>query len=199
MPRADIERLLDRPRTAAATGPVAERQVLAGKGPKPQVGFREDLARPGATAAGWVAIVADCAAICKFGDMGKQPALEISQALLDVLWADPPPCDQILAAALDRLVAATHDVAEVDGLADFEPSPENDWRALYDEIGKRFPNYGYYTMASPMEANDQATFTADAVDDLADITRELRDVVWRGQTFGRDEAAWQFRFSYEIH
>lgn len=146
-----------------------------------------------------MAVVADYAAICKFGDMGKQPALEISQAFLDVLWADPPPCDQILAAALDRLIAATHDVAEVDGLADFEPSPENDWRALYDEIGKRFPNYGYYTMASPMEASDQATFTADAVDDLADITKELRDVVWRGQTFGRDEAAWQFRFSYEIH
>lgn len=40
-------------RIATAIGPVAERQVLAGKGQKPQVGFRDDLARPGVTESGW--------------------------------------------------------------------------------------------------------------------------------------------------
>ncbi|MCW1987697.1 UNVERIFIED_ORG: hypothetical protein M2348_003447 [Sphingomonas sp. R1F5B] len=96
-------------------------------------------------------------------------------------------------------MAATHDVAVVDGQDVFKPSPEGDWQALYKEVGERFPDYGHYTVASPLEAVEGACMIGDAIDDLADITKDLREVLWRGNNFGPDEATWHFRFAYETH
>jgi hypothetical protein len=131
--------------------------------------------------------------------MEKQSALKIAKAFLDVLWADPPPGDQELAIGLDRLLAATHDVDVVERVDVYTPSPTGDWQALYKEIGARFPDYGYYAVASPLEVVADACMTGDAIDDLADITKDLREVLWRGEALGSDEATWHFRFAYETH
>jgi hypothetical protein len=131
--------------------------------------------------------------------MQTQSAVELAQAFLDILWADPAPNDQALAIALDRLLAATHDVAEGDVEDVSTPSPESDWQALYKEVREHFPDYGYYAVASPLEAIAEACMTGDVIDDLADITKDLREVLWRGDAFGSDEANWHFRFAYETH
>jgi hypothetical protein len=120
--------------------------------------------------------------------MQTQSAVEVARAFLDILWADPAPNDQALAIGLDRLLAATHDVAEGDAEDVFTPSPESDWQALYKEVGERFPDYGYYAVASPLDSIAEACMTGDVIDDLADITKDLREVLWRGHAFGSDEA-----------
>jgi len=131
--------------------------------------------------------------------MPDETAAEIAQTFLDVLWADTPPSDAQLAAALDRLLAASHDVLPDDGADGDVTPPQDEWSNLYKQIGVRFPDYGYYSVANPLTLGDASVTVGDAIDDLADLTQDLQQVVWRGQHVGASEAAWYFRLMYEAH
>ncbi|SFS03829.1 protein of unknown function [Sphingomonas jatrophae] len=100
--------------------------------------------------------------------------------------------------ALDRLLAAVHDVPEAEP-ADAEVArTDRDWTSVYGQIATRFPAYGLYAVSSPL-ALGEAAMTGDAIDDLADLTEDLREVLWRGEQSGPDDAAWYLRFMYEAH
>jgi hypothetical protein len=131
--------------------------------------------------------------------MSDRSAADVARAFLEVVWAEIAPDDAQLAAALDRLLAASHDVPPADGADGDVGPPGDDWSGLYKEVGARFPDYGYYTIASPLDVGEAAVMTGDAIDDLADLTSDLRNVVWRGEHLGADDAAWYFRLMYEVH
>jgi len=125
-------------------------------------------------------------------------ATAVAQSFLSVLWADNPPTDLELLVAVDRLLAAVHEVLPASPNDDEVELPERNWTAVYDEIAARFPTYGFYAVADPRTLGE-APMTGDAIDDLADITNDLRQVLWHGERSGPDEAGWYFRFSYETH
>jgi hypothetical protein len=69
----------------------------------------------------------------------------------------------------------------------------------YTEVGARFPNLGYYASADPATVLDEKATVGDAIDDLIDIVRELREVSWRYDALGADDAHWHFRLMFESH
>jgi hypothetical protein len=121
-------------------------------------------------------------------------AIDIAQSFLDVVWADVPPTDAELLAAVDRLLVAVHDVPDTEPDGADADLPKRDWETVYKQIAARFPAYGLYAVADPLASRDAAMMTGDAIDDLADLTSDLREVLWRGDQCGPDEAAWYLRF-----
>lgn len=79
--------------------------------------------------------------------------------------------------------------------AEVEP-PAVDRPALFQEVAHRFPNCGLYLIADPLAPIDDDWLLADAVDDIADITKDLREVIWRDESLGPDAADWHFRLMY---
>jgi len=112
------------------------------------------------------------------------------------MWDEPIPTDAALTAALDRLVAAYHATPDV-GPSDCDiDAPRNGGPTLYQEVGARFPDYGYYPLADPMDEPPAASGTGDAIDDLGDITLDMREVVWLADHVGADDAHWSFRLHF---
>ena len=131
--------------------------------------------------------------------MQSRTAVEVAQEFLTVLWADATPDDAHLAKALDRLLAASHDVEPADGVDCDVVPPKEEWSELYKQVSVRFPDYGRYAVANSLTLEEGRLITGDPIDDLTDLTTDLRQVVWRGDNFGPDEAAWYFRLMYEVH
>jgi hypothetical protein len=128
--------------------------------------------------------------------METSPAIEAARHLLSVIWDGSTPTDEELAAALDRLAGAYHLAPPgVASALDVDP-PEDDWTALHQQVAARFPTYGLYPVADTTAAMDQALMMGDAADDLADITRDLRETIWRFDNLGVQDAHWSLQLLY---
>ncbi len=102
--------------------------------------------------------------------------------------------------ALDELAFAYHFslVTELtDDDAQVEPPgyPEG----LYHAVAERFPDLGLYAVSNPTELKAQELMVGDAVDDLADIVRDLQEVIWRAENQSEQGARWYFRLLFQIH
>jgi hypothetical protein len=131
--------------------------------------------------------------------------IEAVRRYLDLLASEPPEGGALpaLARALDRLALAYHgtEAMALDGSETPDP-PRQDYQKLRDQAVLCFPELGYYHSPSslPFEVEEQATLTlGDGIDDVADITGEMAEILWRWQNNGPADAAWYFRFSYEAH
>ena len=128
--------------------------------------------------------------------MTRSPAVDAAQHFLSMVLEGTPPGPGALARALDGLAIAYHQTPESEP-ADVELAPpEQDGSELYRQIAARFPDYGLYPTVDPLASVDQRTMMGDAIDDLADITRDLREVVWRCVHLGVDDAHWYYRLHY---
>lgn len=123
-------------------------------------------------------------------------AADIARDFLALVWDDAPPDDTALGRALDRLLAESHDVPEAAPAGTGRDPPALDGTALYREAGDRFPDYGFYPIGDPLGAVTDDLMLADAIDDLVDLTRDLREVIWRDAHLGPDDAAWYFRLMF---
>lgn len=128
--------------------------------------------------------------------MQPSPAVEAARHFLNVVWDGDAPTDEALSEALDRLLAAYHGTPDAD-VSDSElEAPRQDGASLYREVENRFPSYGLYAVADPLEPVDQEMGMADALDDLADLTKDMREVVWLADNVGVDDAHWSYRLHY---
>lgn len=129
------------------------------------------------------------------------PALAAARAFIaQVLEAEPPPDEDALIVALDELVQAYHRLEPAQFADDDREPPEEDFLSLYHRIGDRFPALGYYPAPlDPLDAESVEIALMDAIDDLADIVRDLRNICWRAQHLGIDDAHWHYRFLFDIH
>ena len=128
--------------------------------------------------------------------MGSSPALQAARKFLSVVWNGPAPTDAALAAALDRLVAVYHDTPDADSSDTELDPPKQDGTALYKEVAARFPDYGLYPISDPTASVEDAAMLGDAIDDLADLTLDMREVVWLAENVGVDDAHWSFRLYF---
>ncbi len=64
------------------------------------------------------------------------------------------------------------------------------------EVAKRFPDYGFYSNCDPLEVYDPPMMLADAIDDIADITQDMRSTVWIGEHIGLERADSFYRGFY---
>lgn len=128
--------------------------------------------------------------------MVSSPAVDAARNFLSVVWEGHAPTDAELAQALDRLVVAYHDTPDADVSESDLEAPRQDGASLYREVENRFPDYGVYALADPLEPIDQQIGAGDAIDDLADITLDMREVVWLAEHVGLDDAHWSFRLHF---
>jgi len=124
------------------------------------------------------------------------PALEAAKDFLHVVWEGDPPADEKLLQTLDCLIAAYYSTPAGDVTGDDIDPPTQDGSSLYREIADRFPQYGLYPIADPSAAYDDALMMADAIDDLTDITRDMREVVWLAEHVSIDDAHFAFRLHF---
>jgi len=109
------------------------------------------------------------------------------------------PSGRELLRALDSLAMAYHQTPEGDPANDGAAPPCRDYQERRASLARRFPDYGYYAAADPTEPINEKAMVGDAIDDLADISADLEEVIWRFQNLGPDDAHWHFRFLFEIH
>jgi hypothetical protein len=128
--------------------------------------------------------------------MVSSPTVQAARNFLRVVWEGTPPTDAELAEALDRLVVAYHDTPDADVSESDLEAPRQDGASLYREVANRFPDYGIYALADPLEPIDQQMSAGDAIDDLADITLDMREVVWLAEHVGLEDAHWSFRLHF---
>jgi hypothetical protein len=117
-------------------------------------------------------------------------------ALLD---QGSPASSRELLRALDELAMAYHQTPEGDPADDDETPPGTDYPERYASLGKWFPDYGYYAVSDPTEPINEKGMAGNAIDDLADISSDLEEVIWRFENLGPDDAHWHFRFLFEAH
>lgn len=113
-----------------------------------------------------------------------------------MVWDGQTPNDGELLAALDRLVAAYHDTPDDDASESDAEGPREEWKCVYDAVAARFPDYGLYALADPLASLGGVAMTGDAVDDLADITLDMREVLWLAEHVSAADAHWSFRLFF---
>lgn len=129
--------------------------------------------------------------------MGEPPTISAAKVVLELVLKEPRPSDVELLRALDRLAAAYHEIREEECrcLTDAFP-PDQDYKALYKEIGKRFSDFGNYTAASFTKHIDEEPLIGDAIDDLVDLAKDLRSALWYFENSGPEDAYWFLRLHY---
>jgi hypothetical protein len=128
--------------------------------------------------------------------MSLSTTIAAARHFLATVWEGEPPGDEGLLRALDCLVAVYHETP-VGGVTDAEiDAPEQDGALLYSQLAARFPEYGYYPVADPTKPLEDALMMGDAIDDLADLTQDMREVIWFAEHVGIDDAHFAFRLHH---
>ena len=104
---------------------------------------------------------------------------------------------ETIARSLDELAFSYHDTPEGEP-SDSEDEPPSDIRVTQEDIAARFPDLGIYGTVFGIDVPGEA-LVGDAIDDILDITNDLKEVLWRFDRFGADDAHWYFRMLYQIH
>ena len=128
--------------------------------------------------------------------MKASPCIPVAWRLLDLILQDEPPGDAVLAQALDELAVAYHQLPEGAPAPSNQNPPTRNNAALRVIIAARFPDYGSYTIADPLDPTPGTTTTGDAIDDLLDIAGDLAEAVWRFDHLGADDAHWFLRLMH---
>jgi hypothetical protein len=58
---------------------------------------------------------------------------------------------------------------------------------------------GHYAIANPSDIPPKEALVGDAIDDIADIVRDLQEVIWRAEHQSENDARWYFRNLFWIH
>lgn len=98
------------------------------------------------------------------------------------------PSNRELSIILTKLVAFGEMLPESAEFGDYDP-PDTDYQALYQSIGERFPEFGFYASATPVDDEgwpDPHAGVSDAIDDLADIYIDLSRSVQVAGINGQD-------------
>jgi hypothetical protein len=104
-----------------------------------------------------------------------------------------------LVRSLDTLVWEYHKSSDVDVDDNQVEAPEIEYQTMYKRVGAAFPELGYYSSVDPIEGLEQRVGLADAIDDLTDIARDLKEVLWHIENTSSSNARWAVRFGYQTH
>jgi hypothetical protein len=131
--------------------------------------------------------------------MDATPTISETRRILLLIEGGEPPSDEQLSRALDELVLVYHHCPPGDPTGPEADPPRDSFRIPYAVMGAHFPDYGYYASADPTKVLDEEPCVGDAIDDLIEIVRDLREVSWRFDALGPDDAHWHLRFLFRIN
>jgi hypothetical protein len=83
----------------------------------------------------------------------------------------------------------------------FPDPPETSVEEMKEKIKKNFPSWGYYNqILNPVDQLGRPDFgMGDAVDDLAELIKELKGLKWRFEHNCIKDSLWHFRFIFDNH
>ncbi|WP_414473178.1 hypothetical protein [Microvirga sp. M2] len=125
--------------------------------------------------------------------------IEAVKGFLSLLDQDGPVGDEALAKALDALALACHDTTLGTPSESGAEPPLEDYRHIRRRVEELFPDLGLYGTADPLGVSHAQALVGDAIDDISDIARDLREIFWRWRNLGPDDACWHFRLGYQAH
>lgn len=130
-------------------------------------------------------------------DFLQSDTVKAAQKFLNVVWTGTPPTDAELLEVVDELISAYHKTPPAQFTDMYKQPPDEDRNVIWKETGLRFPKLGFYSTIDPLKLGDQSALgTGDAIDDIADITREMRQVIWYAENVHIDDAHTCFRQMY---
>ena len=109
--------------------------------------------------------------------------------------------EALLPQLLDQLALAQSHVSYVYDDREHPVAPTPAYEALRARVAARFPDYGYYNIAEHVvsDIGRSGTIVGDAIDDLADIARDLYAVEWYWSNTGEADALWHFEQDFRHH
>lgn len=123
--------------------------------------------------------------------------ISAAQRFVSLATVGTIPTKEGLARCLDELALSYFDTpAGEPSESEAKPPPEMD--STYADIAARFPDLGYYGTVFGIDVPGEAII-GDAIDDILDITNDLKEVLWRFERLGADDAHWYFRMLFQIH
>lgn len=134
--------------------------------------------------------------------MKPQAIRELIQDFLDLLehtsTASPTDCERALATNLDHLASAVQEAPPGSVTSD-DDAPDTSAEEARALVRARFPEFGQYHAAKLIDDVDRGPVVADAVDDLADIYTELKDVAWSWDHLSEQDGLWALHEGYTSH
>ncbi len=109
--------------------------------------------------------------------------------------------ERLLINVLDELALAAGTLEEIfDESVDGEP-PRKEYKIDRQLVESRFPEFGHYNMVlNVIDKVGRPEFgTGDAIDDIADIYGEMKEVLWRWEHNSPDDALWWYKYFYRCH
>jgi Domain of unknown function (DUF5063) len=108
---------------------------------------------------------------------------------------------QALELILDKLALAHNFINFLFDETDYPEAPREDYMRLRQLAERRFPNFGYYNMPACItdKIAESGILVGDAIDDVADIARDMHEVAWCWEHTSPEDALWRFQFGYESH
>ena len=103
-----------------------------------------------------------------------------------------------LCEALDRLSVEYHRAPNLEPTT-ADGAPSVPYEPLAARASASFPELGLYAVVDPIGGMGQEVMQGDAIDDLADIARDLSAVILLVESGATNDAIWVFRFGYETH
>jgi hypothetical protein len=108
---------------------------------------------------------------------------------------------QALELVLDKLALAHNFIDFQFDKADHPEAPREDYNRLRQLAERRFPDFGHYNMPDCItdKIAESGIVVGDAIDDVADIARDMHEIRWCWEHNSPDDALWHFQFGYESH
>lgn len=109
--------------------------------------------------------------------------------------------EKTLTALLDHIALASHYIDQKPDEVEYIDTPKEEAKPLRQLICSRFPNFGYYNSPENFttEISESGIVVGDAIDDILDITLELKSVEWCWQNISVANALWRFRNGFDTH
>jgi hypothetical protein len=122
-------------------------------------------------------------------------------SLIEKGCGSPEKNEANLKLLLDKLAIAQHSASYKFDDKEYAEAPQKASEEMRKLVAAQFPKYGYYNTAEDVSQNlgRSSVITGDAIDDIADIARDLFETKWRWEKNSIDDALWYFTTMFETH
>ncbi len=136
---------------------------------------------------------------------GRRPSKiqETIKEFLDLILGEDTELKELdtLISALDKLAYSIRFINYIFDETHYPDAPAESYSEIRECVQKKFPTLGFYNISIDISENIGETEPAvgDAFDDIADITRDLKEVMWYFENTSPDNALWNYELGYRAH